>query len=216
MLGSAVMIGEAVKRIITPVAVNYRGMIWLAVIGVTVNFIAARVTHEGDSINQRAVNLHMLEDVLGWTVVLIGSVIMRFTDIGILDALMSIGVAVFIFCGAVKNLLPILELFLEKTPGDMDISRLKQQLSEIEGVEEIHHLHVRSIDGHNHDATLHVVTHAAELPKLKAAIRQELARYHIVHAVIETETERCEDGACCPDFATNFCELQHHGHQDRT
>ena len=64
-------------------------MIIFAVIGIILNSIAAYVTREGDSINQKSVNLHMLEDVLGWIVVLIGSIIMNFTDIKIIISHLS-------------------------------------------------------------------------------------------------------------------------------
>ena len=60
-------------------------MIIFAVIGVVMNFIAAYLTREGNSINQKSVNLHMLEYVLGWIVVLIGAIVMNFTDIKILN-----------------------------------------------------------------------------------------------------------------------------------
>lgn len=104
LTGSVIVICNAVIRIFNPVEINYNGMIIFAIFGVAVNSVAAFVTREGDSLNQKAVNLHMLEDVLGWAVVLIGAVIMRFTDITILDPLMSIGVAVFIVINAARNL----------------------------------------------------------------------------------------------------------------
>ena len=66
---------------------NYDGMVVFAVVGVCVNFAAAYVTHGGHSLNQKAVNLHMLEDVLGWAVVLVGAIVMRFTDFALLDPL---------------------------------------------------------------------------------------------------------------------------------
>ena len=97
LFGSTMVIYNAIKRIITPVEIRYDGMIIFAVVGVCVNFLAAFLTREGDSLNQKAVNLHMLEDVLGWAVVLIGAIVMRFTDFAIIDPLMSIGVALFIF-----------------------------------------------------------------------------------------------------------------------
>ena len=72
LVGSILVIIGAVKRIFNPVEVNYSGMIVFAILGVILNCIAAYVTREGDSINQKSVNLHMLEDVLGWIIVLIG------------------------------------------------------------------------------------------------------------------------------------------------
>ena len=66
LTGSILVIISAIKRLITPVEVNYTGMIIFAIIGTILNLIAAYVTKEGNSINQKSVNLHMLEDVLGW------------------------------------------------------------------------------------------------------------------------------------------------------
>lgn len=108
LLGSVVTICNAIGRLIDPAQINYDGMIVFAIVGVCVNLCAAIVTREGDSLNQKAVNLHMLEDVLGWIVVLIGAVVMRFTDITLLDPIMSIGVSSFIFINAVRNLKEII------------------------------------------------------------------------------------------------------------
>ncbi len=63
LCGSVLVAYNAVLRLINPVGVNYGGMIVIAVIGFAVNFAAAYFTSGGDSINQKAINLHMLEDV---------------------------------------------------------------------------------------------------------------------------------------------------------
>ena len=142
MVGSILVIYNAIGRIINPVAVDYRGMILFAVIGVITNFVAAYLTKEGDSINQKSVNLHMLEDVLGWIVVLIGAIIMNYTDISILDPIMSIGVAIFILVNTLKNLKDILDLFLEKTPNNINIDEIKNHLLEIDEVEDIYTIYM--------------------------------------------------------------------------
>ena len=72
IIGSSLVIYNSIIRIFNPVEINYNGMIIFAIFGVVINFMAAYLTREGDSINQKSVNLHMLEDVLGWIVVLIG------------------------------------------------------------------------------------------------------------------------------------------------
>ena len=93
LLGSVMVIYNAVVRMIEPAEIHYDGMILFAVIGVFVNAGAAFFTREGGSLNQKAVNLHMLEDVLGWAVVLVGALIMRFTDLAVLDPLLSMATA---------------------------------------------------------------------------------------------------------------------------
>ncbi len=200
LVGSILVIVGAIKRIINPVKVDYSGMIILAIIGVILNSIATYVTKEGDSINQKAVNLHMLEDVLGWLIVLIGAIIMNFTNVNILDSIMSIGVSVFILINSIKNLKEVLDLFLEKTPNEVNIDELKKHLLELDGVDDIHHIHIWSIDGVNNYATMHIVTKSNDIVKLKKEIREELEEHNICHSILETEEEECDNKECHIEF----------------
>lgn len=210
LVGSILVIINAIRRIISPVEINYTGMIIFAIVGVILNFIAAWFTREGDSINQKAVNLHMLEDVLGWVVVLIGAVIMKFTDISLLDPLMSIAVAVFIFINSAKGLKEVVDIFLEKVPQGISVDEIKEHVSEIEGVIDIHHIHVWSMDGYNKYATMHVVTDA-DPHEIKHEIREELREHGIVHVTLELEGsgETCEE-TCC--HVCESAEAGHHHH----
>ena len=210
LVGSTLVIIGAVKRLFDPVDINYNGMILFAVIGVILNFLAAYITRKGDSINQKAVNLHMLEDVLGWIVVLIGAIVMKFTDIRILDSLMSIGVAVFILINAIKNLKKVLDLFLGKTPDNVDIDILKEHILKIKGVDDIHHIHVWSIDGYKTLATMHIVTKVKNISNLKKSIRKELEEFNIYHAILETEDEACDDKECKIEPEHHEGHVHHH------
>lgn len=212
LVGSILVINQAIGRIINPVEVNYKGMILFAIAGIVMNFIAAYLTREGDSINQKSVNLHMLEDVLGWGVVLIGALIMNYTDITILDPIMSIGVAIFIFVNAFRNLKEIMDLFLEKTPQNINIEKLKKHLQEIEGIDDIHHIHIWSIDGYNNYATMHIVTKSDNVKEIKKKIREELEEHGICHAILETEDEACSETECNPDLHNNSGQHHHHHH----
>ncbi len=211
MVGSILVIYGAITRIIHPVDINYSGMIIFAIFGVIINFMAAYFTSRGDSINQRSVNLHMLEDVLGWVVVLIGAIIMNFTDISIIDPIMSIGVAIFILFNSIKNLKRVLDLFLEKTPSGIDIDKLKKHLLKIDGVEDIHHIHIWSMDGFNNYATMHIVSKSKNISKVKKEIREELEEHNICHAILETEEEVCDDKECNVEFKEHT-HMHHHHH----
>ena len=210
LVGSILVIISSVKRLFNPVEVNYSGMIIFAIIGVILNFIAAYVTREGDSINQKSVNLHMLEDVLGWIVVLIGAIIMNFTDISIIDPIMSILVALYILINSIKNLKQVLDLFLEKTPKDIDIDKLKKHLLEIKDVDDIHHIHVWSIDGYSNYATMHIVTKSKDISSVKKNIREELEEHNICHAILETEEEACDDKECHIEIKEGAHHHHHH------
>jgi cobalt-zinc-cadmium efflux system protein len=172
-------------------------MIIFAVLGVLINFLAAYFTKDGDSLNQKSVNLHMLEDVLGWGIVLLGAIIMKYTDIKIIDPILSIGVAIFIFINSLKNLKEIIDLFLEKTPSNIDMEELREHLLKIKGVIDIHHIHVRSIDGFNNYLTMHVVVED-NYKKIKHQLKEELQEHGIGHSTIEFEdkNEKCDFEEC--------------------
>lgn len=213
VVGSGIIIYHAIGRIFNPIEINYNGMIIFAIIGVVVNSIASFVTREGDSINQKAVNLHMLEDVLGWVVVLIGAIIMKFTDITIIDSILSIFVALFILINSMKNLNHILDLFLEKTPESINMDEIKKHLLEIEGVNDIHHVHIWSLDGYNNFCTMHVVTDTMDM-SIKDKVREELKEFGICHATLELEgiDEHCEEDECKINFESIPHGHHHHGH----
>jgi len=213
MFGSAVVIYNAVVRIFDPVEINYDGMIIFAIVGVSINLIAAFFTRDGDSLNQKAVNLHMLEDVLGWAIVLIGAFVMRFTDLVLLDPVMSVCLAVFIFINAVRNLKEALDLFLEKIPHGIDISEIKEHIMEIDGVIDVHHIHIWSMDGHSNFATMHVVTNT-DGHAVKEKIRGELSEHGIGHTTLELEKEgeECHFEKCRIDTEHHTGHHHHHHH----
>lgn len=209
LFGSILVIYNAVKRIINPVEIDYSGMIIFALVGVIVNFIAAKVTKHGHSLNQKSVNLHMLEDVFGWSIVLIGALVMRFTDISILDPVMSILVAIFILINALKNLKSIIDIFLEKVPNNISISEIKKTILDIEGIIDVHHIHIWSMDGYNNYATMHVVLNK-NINNIKKLIRDNLIEIGINHVTIEIENSKdsCDDKNC----TTNNKVHDHHHH----
>lgn len=211
LMGSFIMIYNSIDRIIVPVEIKYNGMIGFAIVGASVNLCAAFFTREGGSLNQRAVNLHMLEDVFGWLVVLVGAVVMKFTDFGLIDPLMSIGVSSFIFVNALKNLKEITDLFLEKTPQNIGVANIKEHIEEIDGILDVHHIHLWSLDSNNHYATLHIVSDC-EPSIIKKYIRDELREHGIGHVTIEIETssEHCHERHCHVESHAHSGHCHHH------
>lgn len=206
-LGSAIVIYNAVQRILHPVEIRYDGMLFFAVIGLSTNLLAAYFTHGGNSVNQKAVHLHMLEDVLGWFTVLVGAIVMRFTHFLLLDPIMSILTAVFILGNTVKNFQSILDIFLLKAPKSVNIPSLKAHLLQIEGVEDAHHIHLWTVDGECFYATAHIIVKAYG-KDIKKAVKEELREHGIFHSVLELETaeETCLEKTC------TFPHAHHHGH----
>ena len=211
LFGSVIIIINAISKIINPTEIEYGKMIIFAIIGALVNTVAAFVTRGKDSANQRAVNLHMLEDVLGWICVLIGAVIMRFTDFYILDPIMSIAVSTFIIFHSMNNLREIFSVFLGKVPEETDISEIKEHLMLIEGICDVHHIHILKHGSGNILATMHIVTDENS-SKIKAKVREELIEHGISHVTLEFEgtNENCNNKVC--NISHKSGQAHSHGH----
>lgn len=211
IFGSFAVIYNAIRRILYPSIINYDGMIIFAVIGTVVNLCAAFFTHKGESLNQKAVNLHMIEDVLGWIVVMLGAIVMKFTEFVIIDPIMSICVAVFLCINALRNFHTGLGLFLEKTPSGIDINEIKSHLAKLEEISDVHHIHIWSMDGVNNYATMHIVTDS-DFCTVKEKVREELAEHGIIHSTLELEKidEHCHSKQCIVEKKQALCHHNHH------
>lgn len=211
IIGSLTVIYKGILKMLNPSEIRVDGMLLFAVAGFVVNLVAVFVTRGGDSLNQRAVNLHMLEDVLGWAVVLAGSVVIKLTGLYIIDPIMSVGVSLFILIHAVKSFRGIIDLFLERVPDGFDTQEIKKHLLEIEGVTDIHHIHLRSFDGESVFMSLHAVIDEADPAAVKRAVREELKAHGIAHCTVETEAEgeECGERECVIEKREGH---SHHGH----
>ncbi len=208
LVGSIIVIANAIMRLRHPVEVNHTGMLVFAVIGVVVNFIAALVTKDGNSVNQKAVNLHMLEDMMGWIAVLIGAGVMQFTNWIWIDPALSILVALTILYNSIMNLFEIAGILTERVPDEIDMTALKEQIAALEDVESLEDMKIWSINNNEIYAIVHIHTQA---PQVKDEIRKILAEYGIAQSTIECS----EHNAITPVFAVKHsqnCGCGHHHH----
>lgn len=203
LMGSVVILYNAIPRIINPQTVDYNGMLILGIIGVLINGAGTLITSKGNKLNEKVVSLHLLEDVLGWLAVIIVSVVMKMFDLPILDPLLSIGITIFILYNVFKNLKSIFEIFLEKAPSNIDFEKLKEELlKNNENILNIHHIHLWTIDGEKIYATMHVVVpnniDKNVIIELKKYINNEAFIYKITHITleIEYESEICDNLKC--------------------
>lgn len=213
IFGSAIVIYNAILRILNPVKINHSGMIIFAIIGVLVNLAATIITREPNSLNQKAVNLHMLEDVLGWLAVLVGGILIKFTSLTVIDPILSLLVAIFILIHAVKNLFESLNLFLEKAPAHIHLHEIEHEILKIDDVKGIHHIHIWSIDEHLNYITMHVVCNNYS-KELKDEIKHKLTHLGISHSTLEfeTESEECKEFTCNTKMQAHSCSHHHKHH----
>ncbi|MGD8175091.1 cation diffusion facilitator family transporter [Marinimicrobium sp. ARAG 43.8] len=197
--GSLWVLAEALPRLVDPQMPVVEGMLGLAVFGVTVNGYAAYKLSEGKTLNERVLNWHLLEDVLGWLAVLVVSVVMLFVDWPILDPLLSIGFTLFILINVARNFWETVRLFLQATPSPETRAEIERALEALPGVCGIHHLHFWSLDGEHHVLTAHLsvsgLRTADEVRLLKERVSVALADYDLAHTTVELELEdeQCRD-----------------------
>jgi len=198
LVGSILILSETIPRIIHPQEPNVQGMFILAILGIAVNGAAVIRLRKGSSLNEKVVSLHLWEDVLGWVAILIGSVIMYFFDVPVIDPILSVLISIYILIHVFRNINTSMRIILQGTPVEIDIEDIKKELLSFAEVSEIHDLHLWSIDGNYHVVTTHVVIKEAlpmeQLAILKTRIRLKLEELNIQHATIEFETK---EEICC-------------------
>jgi cobalt-zinc-cadmium efflux system protein len=190
-VGSGLILYHSLPRIFQPEQASSTGMFVFAVMGVCVNGFAAYRLNGGGTMNERMMMLHLLEDVLGWTAVLIASIVMHFGNIPQLDPILAVLITMFIIWNAVKNLKTTMMIFMQGVPDKIDLADLEKKLTELEGVKGIHDLHVWTLDGEHNIASLHVVVEkplaVEEMVLVKNKIREITSGFQIDHATIEVE-----------------------------
>lgn len=182
LMGSAVVVWQAIGRLWHPQPLHSLGMIGLAVFGVVVQGASVLLTKGGESLNLKTLNLHLLEDLLGWLAVLVGGAIIALTGYTWIDPVISLALALYIAHHAVEHLGEALAVFLDRAP--IDTEEIAAQLAALEGVEEVRHLHIRSLDGVHHRAEVQVVTAAPPAP-VRQTVKDTLASCGIEYATVE-------------------------------
>lgn len=208
--GSLWVLNKAIPRLANPEMPVTEGMLLLAILGVTVNGFAAYRLSKGNTLNEKVLNWHLLEDVLGWLAVLIVSIILQFVDWPILDPLLAIGFTLFILFNVIRNLWLTGKLFFQAVPDKKLHDEIRGVLLDIDGISDIHHQHLWSLDGENHVLTAHVIVNQDEgfnsdkYIATKQSIAEVLEQYSLAHTTIEIELQQefCRDEfgniACLP------------------
>ena len=199
LVSSVFIIEESIRRIITPQETNAQGMFILAILGIIVNGAAVLRMHKGKSHNERAVTLHMMEDLLGWLAVLAASFIMIFIDVPVIDPILSIAITVWVLFNVYRNLKETFRIMLQEVPKDIDINKIEKELLKIDGVKSIHDLHIWTLDGEKHIMTVHIVSglplDSETVKRLKYEARKSILELNINHITVEIEGEN-ESGDC--------------------
>ncbi len=199
LVGASVMFFMALNRLQNPVEVQSDLMIFFTIFGVLVNGYAVWKIKSGKTMNEKVISIHLLEDLLGWMAVLVGAIIIYFTNWYIIDPIMAIIISVWVFIQGLKNGIQTTHLFLQGIPENINVTDLTTTLEKIKNLKHLHDLHVWSLDGEKNIASCHIVVTETifkmpkEIEKLKTKIRTIFQQHQIDHLTLEFEssTENC-------------------------
>src|SRR5690606_6449739 len=179
--GSIFVLYQAVLRIIEPELSDASGMVIFAIIGVAVNGFAAYKLSGGNSLNEKVISWHLMEDVLGWAVVLVVAAVLLFWDNPYLDPALSLLITAYILWNVVRRLRETLFIFLQGVPTDINMEEIENRILAIENVASLHHVHVWSLEGEHHVFTAHVklknINYFLQLLEVKERVKGILKDY---------------------------------------
>ncbi len=199
IVSSFFILRESIIRLFEPQQADAQGMMLFAFLGIAVNGFAAYRMHGGKSFSEKAVSIHLLEDVFGWIAVLVVSIVMMFVDAPWLDPLLSIGITIWVLSNVYKNIRNTFKVLMQEVPQNINVNFMLSQIHNIPDVIGLHDFHLWSLDGEQNIMTLHVVTEKnipnEKLIELKQAIRKITGANGISHVTLEFE-DNIESSDC--------------------
>ena len=189
LLSSIYVLSQAIPRLMAPEDIHAEGMLLLSIIGIAINGFAIFKLSKNSGINSKAVALHLLEDILGWVAVFVVSIVMMFVYLPILDPILAILITLYILRNVLNNIKEMLPVFLQAVPDEEDLKSITTALKSLEAVENLHHIHLWSLDGEHTIFSAHIVLNRAlntkEYDAFKSEIREILRDFD--HTTIEIE-----------------------------
>lgn len=193
---------EAVQLFIAPQPVRVNIIIWVAAVGIVINFLSAFLffRNKEDDLNIKGAYLHLLVDALVSVGVVVSGVIMYYTNLTWIDPLISLVIMVIIVVSTWKLLQESFTLSLDAVPKNIDIEKIRAKALKLPGIKDIHHIHVWALSTSDNALTAHIVIDDSishdGVTKIKEDLRHELEHLGVTHATIETEVKNCKSEEC--------------------
>lgn len=192
---SAFILYEAYRRFVEPPEVSTDIMIAFASIGLAANFAMMSILakHRKDSLNIRGAFLHVVSDALASGGVIAGGIAIMFTSLNIIDPIVGVLISALILRSAIKLCKDCARIFLEGTPKGIDMLKVKKEIEKVEGVKDVHDLHIWTITSGMYALSGHVVVKDQMLSQSKEIISKinEMLKqkFHISHSTLQLENQ---------------------------
>ena len=190
---------EAVLRLINPIEIKSTLMLIVAVIGLLANLFSVLLLkrHSKESINIRSAYLHLIADTLSSVLVVLGAIIIMFTGIRIIDPIFTFLIGILVLKEGISILRESVAILMQSAPPGVDMDKLKERVEEVEGVKNIHHLHM----WRSNDREIYLEAHVdleedmsiSEADSIRKKIEEIISGFGINHTTIQMEYDVCED-----------------------
>ncbi|TBL81838.1 cation diffusion facilitator family transporter [Paenibacillus thalictri] len=153
---------EGIRRFITPEQIEFKLMLVIASIGFIVNLVLTLVlshsAHEEENLGVKSALWHFIGDLLSSLGVIISAVLIYFTGLYWFDPLISIVIGIIIFIGGAKIIKESYLILMESVPDRFDLDEIRHAIAEVEGVEDVHEMHLWAVSTGHYSLTAHVFT----------------------------------------------------------
>src|SRR5574344_910211 len=203
LVAVAIIIKESIEKFISPQPTQGVYIIVVASVGVVINFATAFLFNKDkkDDMNVKGAYLHMLADGLVSVGVVVSGIVIYFTHIYIIDAIVGLVIAVVIIYSTWDLLKGSIREVLDGTPMNVNASDIESLIASTAGVLSVHHLHIWALSTRENALTAHIVvpqnTTLSQTQQLKEQIKNILSQKGITHTTLEFETTPCKEEHCC-------------------
>jgi len=200
MFAIAFIIYEAIGRFSAPVEINGKVVMIIAGAGVLLNGFTAMLFFKSKEkdLNVKGAYLHLMADAFLSIGVVISGAIIMFSDFYWIDSIVALLIVAVIFISTLSLLKQTLRISLDGVPHNIDSAKITAEIKNIEGVHDLHHLHIWALSTTQNALTAHIVLEneilLETLPKIKDEIRHKAGHFGIGHCTLETElaSEECK------------------------
>jgi cobalt-zinc-cadmium efflux system protein len=188
---------EAYQRFGNPPEVQSIGMLWIAVLGLSINLISMRLlsSSKEQSLNLKGAYLEVWSDMLGSVGVILGAGLIFFTGWVWIDTLVAVGIGFWVLPRTWELLKESLHILLEGVPDGIDINEVRDVMLSVPAVISVHELHIWALSSGKNSLAAHIVHSEETNPALLIKGIQEVLgqRFRIFHTTLQCETTPCED-----------------------
>jgi cobalt-zinc-cadmium efflux system protein len=199
LIGVAIfLIIEAIERFSSPIEIQADIVIWFAIASIVINFLSVVILHKDskDNMNIRSAYLHLLTDVMTSIAVMFGGLAMKYYNVFWIDGLLTLLIATYLIYSSFALLKETTKVLMQFTPEGINLDEINTEISKIEGIKNLHHLHVWQLNDNKFMLEAHVEMDVdimlSEFQEKLKEIENILHKFGIDHTNIQPELNKCE------------------------